>query len=260
VHLATDELRIQICGRLALQRGDALVPESALPARQGRRLWAFLVLNRAQPIGRIDLADALWGDDAPDAWDAVLSGVVSRLRTAIAPIRAADGPSIVSEPNRYSLKLPPQTQVDFERARNALHRTDVLVRSGAWQEALGEARVAAEIAARGFLPGESGAWVEGARGFLGSVQHHAQAYTVEAELARGHADTAEREAEILISLDPLNERAHQLLMRSLAARGNYSGVTRALNECRRIMATESLEPSRATEVLAADLAAGGHTG
>jgi DNA-binding SARP family transcriptional activator len=256
---ASDALRIQICGRLAIQRGDLIVPESALAARQGRRLWAFLVLNRAQPIGRIDLADALWGDDAPDAWDAVLSGVVSRLRTALRPIGGLDGPFIVSEPNRYSLKLPAGAQVDFERARNALHRADVFIRSNDWNMALGEARVAAEIATRGFLPGEAGTWVEGARGMLRSTQQHALSYMVEAELARGHADTAEREAEILVSLDPLNERAHQLLMRSLAARGNYSGVTRALTECRRIMATESLEPSIATVLLAQALATGGRT-
>ena len=44
-------LRIQLCGRLALERGRAVVGEDAFPARQGRRLWAFLVLHRRQPQG-----------------------------------------------------------------------------------------------------------------------------------------------------------------------------------------------------------------
>ena len=250
---ASVRLRIYVCGRLAVTLGDAVVPESALAARQGRRLWAYLVLNRAQPVGRLDLASAIWGDDVPDAWDAVLNSVVSRLRRALRPIATPDGPAITGEANRYELRLPAGTIVDFERARAALHRTDVLMRARAFGEVLAEARVAAEIAARGFLPGEGGAWVEGTRRLLRSVQIHALEYTVEAELGRGHGDTAEREAEQLLALDPINERSHQLLMRALAARGNISGIWRALADCRQVLATEHLQPSSETERLAREL-------
>jgi DNA-binding SARP family transcriptional activator len=252
------QIRIYVCGRLAISRGSETVQESALPARQGRRLWAFLVRNRQQPIGRIDLAAAIWGDDVPDAWDAVLNGVVSRLRRSLRPIVGDDGPTILGETNRYELRVPTGTVVDFERARMALHRTDVLMRAGVYEQALGEARVATEIAARGFLPGEGGAWVEGERQLLRSVRIHALEYTVEAELARGHADTAEREAEQLIALDPINELSHQLLMRTLAARGNSSGVSQALTECRRVLAAEFLEPSNETVRLATELTSYGN--
>src|SRR6188472_2334801 len=36
-------LRIYVCGRLALSKGDIVITEKAFPARQGRRLWAYLV-------------------------------------------------------------------------------------------------------------------------------------------------------------------------------------------------------------------------
>lgn len=248
--------RVYLCGRLAVVHGSVVVPESAFPARQGRRLWAFGVLHRQQPIGRDELADAIWGDEIPDSWDTALTVLVSRLRRALQPVFAGDPPIVVGGPGRYELRLPAGTVVDYERARQALHRTDVLVERQDWDAALAEARVAAEIAARGFLPGEGGVWVEGRRRLLRSVQLHALTYTVEAELQRGRATVAEREAEQLLALDPLREGSYQLLMRALSAGGNASGVERVLAECQTVFATERMEPSADTRELARTLARG----
>ena len=48
--MADDSLRVYLRGRLAITRGDTIVLEGALPGRQGRRLWANLVLNRVRPV------------------------------------------------------------------------------------------------------------------------------------------------------------------------------------------------------------------
>lgn len=216
-------LRIYVCGRLAVEHGPLVVPEAAFPARQGRRLWTYLVLRRQQPVGRGDLVEAIWGDAVPDAWDIALNALVSRLRRSLRPL-AATCPTLAvrGEEGRYTLLLPPTAFVDYERARDALHQADVLMRRGDLAAALAEARVATEIAARGFLEGEDGPWVEGQRRLLAEVRLHALEYTVEAELARGRPETAEREAEHLVALDPLRESSHYLLTRTrraLAERG-----------------------------------------
>lgn len=207
-------LRLYVCGRLAVEHDAVVVPETAFPARQGRRLWVFLVLHRRQPVSRGDLAEAVWGDAIPDAWDVGLNAIVSRLRRCLRPL-AATCPmlSLRGEEGRYVLALPPDTFVDYERAREALHRADVLLRRGESMAALGEARVATEIAARGFLGGEDGTWVEGQRQLLAEVRLHALECTVEAELARGCPERAEREAELLRSLDPRREASQRLLER-----------------------------------------------
>ena len=71
-------LRLYLCGRLAIEHGETIVAERDFPARQGRLVWAYLALHRKRPVGREDLAEALWGDDIPDRWDSTINGVVSR--------------------------------------------------------------------------------------------------------------------------------------------------------------------------------------
>jgi DNA-binding SARP family transcriptional activator len=236
VEICGAPLRIQLCGRLAIERGPAVVGEDALPARQGRRLWAFLVLHRRQPAGRGDVAAAIWGEAMPDAWDDALSVLVSRLRRSLHPIVGhCPEPAIKGGEGRYQLALPPGSAVDLERAMAALHQAEGLMRQAAWGAVVAEAQVAIEIAARGFLNGEGGEWVEGQRRLLAEARVHALECTVVAELARGHAALAEREAEQLVALAPLREAGHRLLMQALAAGGNPGQAVLAYDRCRRLL-------------------------
>jgi SARP family transcriptional regulator, regulator of embCAB operon len=229
-------LRIQLCGRLAIERGHAAIGEDAFPARQGRRLWAFLVLHRRQPAGRGDVAFAVWGEAMPDAWDDDLSVLVSRLRRSLRPVTGPClEPAIKGSEGRYRLALPPGSVIDLEQAMAALHRAEELLRQAAWGAAVAEAQVTTEIAARGFLNGEGGEWVEGQRRLLAEARVHALECTVSAELARGHAALAEREAEQLVALAPLRETGHRLLMQALVAGGNPGQAVLAYRRCRRLL-------------------------
>lgn len=211
-------LRIYLCGQLALERGAAVVREAEFPARQGRLAWAYLVLHRKGHVGRDELADAIWGDDLPDRWDSTINGVVSRLRTMLRRVCRAEGEvAIHGEVGRYRLRLPAGTIIDWERARDAIHAADTGQRQAAYDAVLAEARVALEIAARGFLVGEEAPWIVGQRRAMAAMQLHALTRTVEAELARGNAAIAEREARELLHVDPLWEAGYGLLMRALAA-------------------------------------------
>ena len=254
-------VRIYLCGRLAIESGDRFVTERALPARQGRRLWAYLILNRRRPISRDDLAGAIWGDEIPDAWDVALTTLVSRVRSAIAPLTSggtdACAVAIRGEPGRYALVAPADTVVDLERARAALHAAETAARRRAWGDALGEARVAMEIAARGFLSGEELPWIEGQRRRLADLHLHAMETTVAAEIGRGRPDLAEREAEQLLALDPLREEGYRLLMRAVAADGDTHRLASVMDDCRRTLAAQvDARPSPDTDRLYAELSAG----
>lgn len=247
--------RIYICGRLAIEARTRLVPEDALPGRQGRLLWAYLVLRRRGPVGRDDLAGALWGDEIPDAWDTTLSALVSRLRRALMVLEAeTEGITIRGEHGRYALRVPPGTFVDWERARDAIHEADSRMLQGNPDAALAEARVAMEIAARGFLPGETNLWVIGQREALREIQLRACERTVEAELARQRPAVAETEARLLVALDPLREASYRWLMRALVAGGNPARAAQVYAACcRELQIRAGMSPSAETERLYREL-------
>lgn len=226
-----------------------------MPGRQGRRLWVYLVLHRHGPVGREDLAEAIWGDDIPDAWDTTLNALASRLRRVLAPMVEI---AIRGEPGRYALSLPADTFVDWERARDALHEADRLVYAGQPVAALAEARVAMEIAKRGFLPGDEAPWIEGQRQTLRETQLRACERTVEGDLARGRPDLAEREARLLLALDPLREASYRWLMRALAAGGNPAQAAGVYAACQRTLREQAgMTPSAETERVFREIAAHG---
>ena len=172
----------------------------------------------------------------PDAWDDALSVLVSRLRRSLRPITGpCPEPAITGGEGRYRLALPPGSVIDLERGMEALHRAEGLMRQAAWGSVVAEAQVTTEIAARGFLNGEGGEWVEGQRRLLTEARVHALECTVVAELARGHAALAEREAEHLVALAPLREASHRLLMQALVAGGNPGQAVLAYHRCRRLL-------------------------
>src|SRR6476469_8043755 len=114
--METPTTRIELCGRLLVEiDGESL--QGALPGRQGRLLFAYLVINRERPVRRDELVEALWsGNGQPASGDALLRPPLSRLRKALGPGRL-DGRT------ELTLRLPRDTYVDWEAAHTALTRT-----------------------------------------------------------------------------------------------------------------------------------------
>ncbi len=247
--------RVAICGRLAIETGSMTVLERDFPARQGRRFWCYLVLERRRSVSRAELAEALWGDDIPDGWDAGLSAVASRLRAMLKPVaEAAPGLELTSDAGGYRLLLPPDAFIDFDRARYGLHLAETATSQGDVNTALSEGRVALEIAARGFLPGNELPWIELRRRQLRDIQIHAAECLATSELRRNEPLRAEREAEHLLSIDPLNETGYRVRMQAAAALGNGAGVLRAMIECRELLRSiAGMDPSHETERMFRDL-------
>lgn len=239
-------MRISICGELLLETPVAIVRETSFPGRLGRRLWAYLVLNRRRPVGRAELISALWGEDSPDAADASLNALVSRIRGAVAAA-GRDAVEIRAASGSYGLHLPGTVFVDHERAWVAIHHVQAIRRSGNIAGAWAEAVIANEIAARGFLPGETGPWIEGERRTLRDIELQALEAIGEAELDQGRPAEAERIARRLIAADALRESGYRQLMRALAGGGNAAQAARVMDECRAALATVSAKPSAETQ-------------
>ena len=239
-------MRITICGDLTVEEESTVLRETSLPGRLGRRLWAYLVLNRRRPIGREELYEALWGDEAPDAADTSLNALVSRVRSAFATLGSGTV-EIRARGGQFTLSLPQDVFVDRERAWAAIHHVRAIRLSGQVREAWSEAVIANEIAARGFLRGEAGGWIESERRVLRDIELQALEAICDAELDQRRPDEAERVARRLIAADPLRESGYRGLMRALAAGGNPAQATRVMDECRSVLAAVGASPSAETE-------------
>src|SRR5437667_12034308 len=116
------DVRIQLCGQLVIACDGARL-DAALPRRQGRLLFAFVIGNLERAVSRDEISDALWGEAIPVGVDASLSVLVSKTRAAIRPLEL-DGRS------HLRLVLPSAASVDVEAAVDALHRAESALARG----------------------------------------------------------------------------------------------------------------------------------
>ena len=240
---SSHRVRIQICGPLAIEAdGERL--DARLPGRQGRLLFAYLVVNRHRYIPRDELAEALWRDPDPAAVDARLNPLLSKLRRVFGA-DAVDGRSTI----RLCLR---DAWIDLEAATEAIHRAESSVAQQDWSRAWGSALTAMFVAERGFLPGEDAPWIDEIRHHLTELRLRALECYAAAGLGIGGTELASgvRAGRQLTRLAPLRESGYRYLMQALAAQGNLAealGVYAQLSECLRDQL--GVSPSPATREL-----------
>jgi len=241
-------LRVYLTGRVRLEAEGKLVDEARLPGRQGRLALAFLVLERQHPTDRRALAEVLWPQSPPRAWEAGLSAVVSKLRSALGQVGLEGGQALSSAMGCLQLRLPADTWVDVEAAYESLHAAETLRRAGDLREAHACAELPVHVTRRPFLPGEDGPWVDGVRAHLRELRIRALHCHAETWVELGDVDLAVRAAEQAIELDPFREVSWQHLMTAHFMTGNRAEALRAYERCRVLLAEElGIGPSPATE-------------
>jgi SARP family transcriptional regulator, regulator of embCAB operon len=235
--------RIQICGPLVFecdgQRLDAL-----LPGRQGRLLFAYLVVNRHRLVPRDELAEALWREPDPAAIDARLNPLLSKLRRAF-------GAGTVEGRSTLRLCLP-GAWVDLEAAAEAIHRAESSVAQQDWGRAWGPALTALFVAERGFLPGEDAPWIGEVRDQLTVLRLRALECYAAAGLGIGGTELAAavRAGRELTRLAPLRESGYRYLMQALAAQGNLAEALDAYGQLGTCLRDQlGVSPSPATREL-----------
>jgi DNA-binding SARP family transcriptional activator len=234
--------RIQLCGRLVVELDGRRV-EEALPGTKGRLLFAYLVLNRDRRMSRDELLTAVYGEEASPDQHPSLSVLLSKLRSAI-------GQEVLAGRSEIELVLPPDTFVDVEAAREALHRAESHVAAGEWAESWGPAGVAYHVARRPLLQGEDRPWLGEWRRRLEDVQLRGLECFAEARLRLGGPTLSQAEdcARQLIDLAPYRETGHRILMEALEARGNVAEALLAYDRLRVLLRDElGVSPSPAVQ-------------
>ncbi|HEX3198014.1 MAG TPA: BTAD domain-containing putative transcriptional regulator [Propionibacteriaceae bacterium] len=233
---------VQLCGTFAVELAGRRV-DHALPGRQGRLLFAYLVLSRLQPVPRDTLIDALWGDAPPSNAGAALSVLISKTRAVV-------GADVLRGRAELSVALPEPAYVDVEVALSTLHTAESAVAVGAWQRAWAPALSALFVARRRFLSEAEAPWADAWRRRFDDV--HVRALECHAtaclELGGTELPSAERAARELLEVAPYRESGHLLLMRALAANGNVAEALTAYEQLRVMLRDElGVNPSPAVQ-------------
>jgi DNA-binding SARP family transcriptional activator len=240
---------VQLCGRLVVElRGQRI--EQRLPSRQGRAVFAYLVLRRPHAVGRDELIDAIWGGAPPKDHATAVTVLLSKLRAAV-------GGDVLAGRGSVRLVLPPDTRVDVEQALAAVHRAESAVVQHDWARAWSAALCAQYVSERPLLPDHDGlAWLDEWRRRLDDTRERALEAYAAACLGLGGTELAgaERAARRLVEHNPLRETGYDLLMRALAARGYVPEALRVYEQARTVLRDElGIPPGPAIVSLHTDL-------
>jgi predicted ATPase/DNA-binding SARP family transcriptional activator len=216
-------------------------------ARQ-RALLAVLVLQANTVVSTDQVADAIWGEDLPDAVRNTVQTTVARLRRSLGPV----GRSLVTRPPGYVLVLDADEldAVRFERLvrdARACSATDPVAAAALLDDAL--------ALWRGPAYGEFAAgFARPAAVRLEELRTAAQLDRASVALRLGDVDDAVARAEDLVASDPLRERPVELLARALHAARRPADALAVLRDHREQVAEElGLDPSPALQELATRL-------
>jgi pentatricopeptide repeat protein len=227
-----------------IERGTERL-DCLLSGRQGRLLFAYLVINRHRLTSRDELVEALWPRELPSASEAGLNALISKLRKIL-------GQGVLDGRSSLCLRLGEDARVDVEVAMEAVHRAESQVALGEWKRAWGPSLGALFVAEREFLPGEDGPWIDDQRRRLSDVRIRALEAYAAAALGTGGTElpAAVRAGRQLVSLVPLRESGYHVLMRALACQGNVAEALRVYTDLCEVLRDElGISPCTATQAV-----------
>jgi SARP family transcriptional regulator, regulator of embCAB operon len=241
---STPWTRIQLCGPTVIEwNGERL--DGHLPGRQGRLLFAYLVLNRHRLVSRDELVEALWPLGAPSAIETGLNALISKLRKVL-------GPGAIDGRSSLRLRMGGDVRVDVEAAAKAAHRAESQIALGQWKRAWAPSLVALFVAEREFLPGEEAPWIDEQRQYLADVRLRALETYAAAAFGTGGTElpAAVRAGRQLVRLVPLRESGYQVLMQALALQGNVGEALCVYTSLREILRDElGVSPSAKSQAV-----------
>ncbi len=219
--------------RLNLLGGFGLISPTGenieIPSQKGRFLLAYLALNGDRAIGRDALSVLLWEDSEAHSARTNLRQVLSRIRKALPDadgdlLRASDD-AIALNGDRVTVDVR-QFEARVAEATNASLQTAVELYRGAFLA--------------GMVSGghRSEDWLDGCRAQLQEVVCDGLQRLSEAALVTGDLNGAVRHARGLLTLDPVREDAHRLLMRAFVEQGRAASALRQYQQCADILDRE----------------------
>lgn len=239
-------LRVYLLGRVAVEGPQGVLGPHDFPGRQGRVAFVYLAAIPRR-VERQQLAEVLWGENLPEAWDTALNAVVSKLRRVLDRIGIHGADALESSYGCYELRFPEGTWIDLREAVNSLDYAEGALARGDAAGAWSAAAVASAILCRPLLPGDGGFWAEQKQRELQEFEVRTYDTLAGAWLRAGNGRAAVNAAQRAVELAPYRESAYARLMECHVAAGNRAEAIRVYTELRELL-HDSLGVSPAPEV------------
>ena len=238
-----DGLRIALLGGLEIS-GGAITTRASL-TRKTRALVAYLALQGARGQSREKLAELLWGNSAEEQARANLRQALSSIRKAL----NGDGAAyLVTDGDQISL-AGPDIELDVALFEHLVAEAtpDALKRAVALYK--GDLLDGFSLKEESFE-----AWVRAERERLRHLASDALTKLIAHCDEVGDTERCVETAARLLTLDPLREAAHRILMRAYAAQGRQASALKQFEACRDILKRElGVEPEPETVALYREL-------
>jgi len=230
--------RVRLAGALSVTDGSARLDGGRFPGRQGRIVFAALILADGRPVERDRLAEIVWPNTLPRSWTRDVSVIISKLRALL-----GDDVTITTGHGRwYALAFRDGCRVDIVDARTSVEEAERLAARGDMSSAAHQASDAIEVLREPMLAGDDCPWVEDQRRDLHSLL--TRAYIVRAESACAIAPAeGVNAAQAVVALAPYDESSYALLMRAYLAIGDRVRAASTYEQLRKSLQEFGLSPS-----------------
>lgn len=226
--------RVVLVGHVAVENGGLRLEGGVLASRRSRLILAALALHPEGLASRA-LAEHIWASP-PNTWSAALRGAIAALRASMEPIGLGGQGLIESTPTGWSLRSG--ITVDLDEAALGLDRSERALAEGRAEACLTILDGLMPVVRGALLTEDREGWVDEVRERQARLAARALAVLAEALAVTGRSAAAIDAARELLDRDPIDERAHRILIRALAASGDRAGAIRAFEGARSVLSDE----------------------
>jgi DNA-binding SARP family transcriptional activator len=239
-------MRIALLGGARVDGDGGSVP---LRTRQHACVLAFITLNKDRAVTRDEFANVLWPGRLPPTWETSLRVVISRVRAVLAT-QGTSARIVAAGSSAYRLELAGDVSVDVDEVAERLAGAEGALARDRPRDALTDATAAATLAGITLLPGEDGDWLVPHRDRITRQRLNALDVACRAAIALGNGPAALHAAAEALSIDPIQESSHRLVMSAHVAAGDRAAALVAYERCRALLAEElGTDPSPETQAL-----------
>ncbi|WP_037260190.1 BTAD domain-containing putative transcriptional regulator [Kibdelosporangium aridum] len=229
---ATGSWQVRLVGEVAVHGMDGTWEAPDVGSRKARTLLALLGVAQGRMVTVETIGEELWGDAPPRQPRANVATLVSRLR-------ARFGASVIIG-GRRGYRLGDTIRVDLHDAAQDITYAESALSTGRPGTGLVAAENGLDLIGTNvvLMDYPTPEWAERARAMQTGLLRRGRHAGAECALRVGQPAKAQAIAEAAIIADPLDERAHGMLMRAHDALGEPARALVAYERLRTTLATE----------------------